>query len=74
MADWRDVTEAQTDARAAARELVAYMETLPEGPVARETYAHALATLAICAELRALGTMLDYAVGGVARAASGRRA
>lgn len=65
MSDWRDVMEARADASAT---LVTALRHADSKPV-RESGASVLiaaltfSTSAICAELRALGTTIDYAAG-----------
>jgi hypothetical protein len=56
MADWRDVMNARAEAEKLAREV-------PESPLSTNDPGLMYAMLAVRAEIRALGILLDYARG-----------
>lgn len=61
MAEWRDVMEARSLASEAVGRAVASAEG--SGDPGESAAAVVYGITAICCELRALGTMIDYAVG-----------
>ena len=63
MADWRDVMEARADASDALGHARLYGGSIEEGVKAGDpVLGNLLAAEAVCKELRALGTIVDYAV------------
>jgi hypothetical protein len=64
MADWRDVMAAWSEADSARSDVDAYGGRLEDTGTGDPALATMLAARAICLELRALGTIIDYARGG----------
>lgn len=65
MADWRDVMNARSEADAAQRDADAYAGALEDADRTDNGLGLMLAARAICLELRALGTTLDYSAAGI---------
>jgi hypothetical protein len=62
VADWRDVMEARADADRARREALDRQDAVPQHADTVQALATCLAGRAICLELRALGTVIDFAL------------
>ena len=60
MADWRDVMTARREADTARSDVDAYGGRLEDTGTGDAALAVMLAARAICLELRALGTIIDY--------------
>lgn len=64
MADWRDVMNARSAADSAASDVYAYGGRLEDTGTGDAALAIMLGARAVCLELRALGTIIDYAKQG----------
>lgn len=62
MSDYRDVVAARQIARAERSACESYGASIDDGRIGDVALALTLATCAICAELRALGTTLEYII------------
>lgn len=71
MADYHDTMQARRAADAERQNALAYGGLIEDGRTSDSALALLLAAEAVCAELRVLSTVIDYAVGSHA-AATGR--
>jgi hypothetical protein len=62
MADWRDVMDARAEADSALGAFDRLIEQADQSSLAEATALVGLTMQALCLELRALGTLLDYAL------------
>jgi hypothetical protein len=67
MADWRDVMHARREADEARTSADTYASRLEDGHGCDDGLPTLLASRAVCLELRALGMVLDYSLGGIGR-------